>query len=136
MSRIKLGKYGSLILYIGVFISLILLILGLNAYISFGIAENAKAINLAGRQQVLLQDAAANLVDLKIIAREGGDIAAPLKALEFDSGLFGRTLIAFLSGGSTIGADRSQVSLERVDTRAGQTVLEESRMIWSAYREL
>jgi len=64
------SKYKGLLISIALFIILDLCVLGVNFVLSYNITEDAKSINLAGRQRMLTQRMTKNLLEFQSAHRD------------------------------------------------------------------
>ena len=102
------GKYRDIIIAASLFVIFDLLVLILNFYTSFEIAEDATAINLAGRQRMLSQGMTKTILQL---ANSDELHAQALAELDTTSKLFDTTLYAFTQGGSTRNTDGTDITM-------------------------
>lgn len=130
------GKYREIILAVAFFLVFDLAVLVLNFYISFQIAEDASAINLAGRQRMLSQRMAKALLSAGINVRQGLYPAADLAEIKETVALFDSTLAGFEHGATVIGGDQQAVFLAAVTTPHGRALLAESQALWRPYLAL
>lgn len=95
-----------------VFIALELSIFVLNQQIAQQVAEDAVAINLAGRQRMLSQ----KMTKAALLAQDADDItrASASAELRRAHAVFAETLRAFLNGGTTTGTDGMPATLTRL----------------------
>lgn len=118
-----IGSPKRLFTAIVLFVLLDLSVLIINLWIASQMAQDAVAINLAGRQRMLSQQTTKTL----LLANHAPDDAVFQTAtaeLNKAFGLFERTLLAFDRGGETLGGDGQPVILEAVSTPDGRQALE------------
>ncbi|WP_230971098.1 diguanylate cyclase domain-containing protein [Nitrogeniibacter aestuarii] len=110
------------------FVALDLSVLVTNLWIAHQVAEDAVAINMAGRQRMLSQRMTKSLL---LAANSSAPEHADLAAEEFISAysLFNQTLEAFAHGGQTLGGDGKTVQLHAVDGAASEYIAEARRLL-------
>lgn len=123
------GKYRDIVIAAGLFVVFDLFVLVLNFYTSFEIAEDATAINLAGRQRMLSQRMTKNLLQTATAQDESARERA-LNELNATYDLFGTTFTAFKNGGGTRNTDGNAIDLIAVADPAARATLEEAEAIW------
>lgn len=130
--RTTLDKYRGIILSIALFIVLDASVLTMNFFISFQVAEDAEAVNVAGRQRMLSQrimksllETQANLQSINLTS-----MAKPIKELENSSSLFQRTLDAFVQGKNTLGTSGKEITLTAVKDEKTIAVLRQTLEEW------
>lgn len=128
-----LGKYKSIVVSIALFLLLDASVLILNFYISFKISDDAVGVNLAGRQRMLSQRTVKTLYEMSANERGSEDFTKASQELELSYSLFNTTLQAFDLGGTTKGADGSEVILKPVSSSKGREALEEAKSLWQPY---
>lgn len=111
--RLLLSSPSRLIAAIVLFVVLDLSVLIINLWIANHVAEDAVAINLAGRQRMLSQQITKSLL-LAHHAPDAVNRAQALQELSQAYELFRQTLIAFDRGGTTRGGDGQPTRLHRV----------------------
>lgn len=114
-----IGSPRRLLAAIVLFVVLDLSVLLINLWIAAQVAEDAVAINLAGRQRMLSQQTTKTLL-LAAHAPDTDSLAAATAELQAAFGLFERTLQAFDRGGETRGGDGKPVILQAVSTKDGR----------------
>lgn len=124
-------KYLEIIFAVALFLVFDLGVLVLNFYTSYQIADDATAINLAGRQRMLSQRITKTLLSLESDIQAGRNTEETLKELKGASGLFNDTLNAFKSGGSVKGGDDKPVLLKKVENAEGTGIIEEAESVWT-----
>ncbi|MEW6166926.1 MAG: type IV pili methyl-accepting chemotaxis transducer N-terminal domain-containing protein [Pseudomonadota bacterium] len=129
------GKYREIVLAVAFFLIFDLAVLVLNFLISFQIAEDATAVNLAGRQRMLSQRMTKALLLARQDVTAEGTAAASLDELAKTVQLFDTTLDGFRRGGTVSGGDGRPVRLDAVRTAQGVAILDEAAAIWRGYRE-
>lgn len=117
------------------FVALDLTVLATNLWIANQVAEDAVAINMAGRQRMLSQRMTKSLL---LAANAKAPEHADLAAEEFVSayGLFSQTLDAFAGGGTTMGGAGKIVTLHAVQGPAATYVDETRRLLAPLSRQL
>lgn len=121
--QLLLGSPLRLAIAITLFVVLDLSVLVINLWIADRVAEDAVAINLAGRQRMLSQRITKSL----LLVHHAPDPAAREDARrELDAAfrLFESTLRAFDQGGAATGGDGKPATLRRVDADSGREPLE------------
>lgn len=101
------------------FVILDLSVLIINLWIAAQMAQDAVAINLAGRQRMLSQQTTKALL-LAAHAPDQASFKAAAGELNSAFSLFERTLLAFDKGGETRGGDGTPVTLHAVSTADGR----------------
>lgn len=130
------GKYKGILVSVALFLLLDASVLILNFFISFQIADDAVGVNLAGRQRMLSQRMAKSLYSLETEYRnEGFFNADTLEELKLSSGLFDRTLYAFIDGGIVKGAAGSDVALDKVKDVKALQALSAAEKRWVDYKK-
>jgi len=122
------GKHREIALAVACFLVFDLAVLVLNFVISYQIAADAQAINLAGRQRMLSQRIAKSLFILEA-AQPNGAEEARAELLQ-STMLFGATLETFTHGGTVGGGDGAPVRLEPVQGANGQVILARAASAW------
>jgi signal transduction histidine kinase len=125
------GKYREIIFAVALFLVFDLGVLVLNFYTSYQIADDATAINLAGRQRMLSQRITKTLLSVEADIQAGRATEETLKELKGASGLFDATLSAFKEGGSVKGGDDKPVLLKKVETPEGAGIIGEAEAVWA-----
>ena len=125
------GKYRDIIIAASLFVIFDLLVLILNFYTSFEIAEDATAINLAGRQRMLSQGMTKTILQL---ANSEELHAQALAELDTTSKLFDTTLYAFTQGGSTRNTDGTDITMLANQDRESADLLKAAWVIWTPMR--
>lgn len=105
------------------FVILDLSVLIINLWIAAQMAQDAVAINLAGRQRMLSQQTTKTLL-LAAHAPDQAQYQAALLELNTAFPLFARTLHAFDQGGETRGGDGKTVSLDAVATPGARSAVD------------
>ncbi|HEX5805687.1 MAG TPA: diguanylate cyclase [Macromonas sp.] len=122
--RFLLGSPRRLFGAVVLFIVLDLSVLLLNLWIARAVAADAVAINLAGRQRMLSQRITKSAM-LASGLLPGVDRTASLHELTGAYRLFSGTLQAFDQGGATTGGDGRPVVLDRVESPAGRSAVQQ-----------
>lgn len=128
-----LGKYKSIVVSIALFLLLDASVLMLNFYISFKISDDAVGVNLAGRQRMLSQRMVKSLYEFDSAQTDSAAQQKAREELALSTTLFNRTLTAFDIGGTTKGADGSEVILKPVTSDSGRAAIEKAKRIWAPY---
>lgn len=123
------GKYREIVLAVACFLLIDLAVLGLGFVISYQIAADAQAINLAGRQRMLSQRVAKALFSLEALPAGMRDPAA-LAELKNSAALFGATLEAFSQGGTVEGGDGKPAYLSPATSVRSQVLLSRANETW------
>jgi two-component system chemotaxis sensor kinase CheA len=131
----RFGKYGTIIVSIGLFLVFDLGVLILNFYISMAISRDAVGVNLAGRQRMLSQRTVKALLETQVALKTGEDVGPPLEELRKAYTLFDGTLRAFGQGGEAIGGDGRPVRIEAVQDPAAMAAIAKAYGVWNPYRE-
>lgn len=126
----SLGKYRDIVIAVAFFLLFDLGVLVLNFYTSFQISEDARAINLAGRQRMLSQRSTKAFYAVQERMGAGQSFDADLLELNQSVRLFDDTLRGFRQGGQVTGGDGKPVQLQRVTHPQAQQVLDEARALW------
>ncbi|WP_153159983.1 diguanylate cyclase [Zoogloea sp. 1C4] len=116
-----IGSPRRLITAIVMFAALDLSVLMINLWLANQIAQDAVAINLAGRQRMLSQQTTKALL-LTTRATTPNEVNAAAQEVDLAFGLFERTLLAFADGGQTTGGDDAPVTLQAVEGEAAEVV--------------
>lgn len=130
-----LGKYREIVLAVAFFLVFDLAVLVMNFAISFQIAHDSVAINLAGRQRMLTQRVTKAVLAVQDDLAQGRPLAPDLKELKGATHLFGITLDALQHGGVVPGGDGKPVYLAAVSTAAGQATLGQALALWTPYQQ-
>jgi len=128
------SKYRSLLISILLFILLDLSVLGLNFVLSYQITEDAKAINLAGRQRMLTQRITKNLLEFQSAHRDFEPYDHIVKDLNRTLNLFDSTFSAFDTGGLAPITESKSIKLKAIESEEGRLALEKAKPIWSIYK--
>ncbi|ODS24470.1 hypothetical protein AB835_03235 [Candidatus Endobugula sertula] len=126
-------KYKVIIISVVVFLILDFSVLVFNYYISYKIAKNAIAINLAGQQRSLSQRITKNLLEFERAydkARDYGPIIADIKS---SMGRFDEILSAFDVGGM-VSIKGERVFIEPVSDEPGRRAIETAKPMWAIYK--
>lgn len=114
-----IGSPRRLFTAIVLFVILDLSVLIINLWIASQMAQDAVAINLAGRQRMLSQQTTKTLL-LAAYAPDQGSFKSATGELNTAFSLFERTLLAFDKGGETPGGDGKPMTLRAVTTADGR----------------
>lgn len=116
-----LGSQRRLVTAIVLFVALDLSVLVINLWLAEQMAQDAVAINLAGRQRMLSQQTTKALL---LASRAAGPEEFEAASSEFEAafGLFDQTLTAFAEGGETRGGDGTPATLQAVKGEAARSV--------------
>lgn len=125
-----LGKYREIVIAVAFFLVFDLAVLILNFVISFQIADDALAINLAGRQRMLSQRMTKSLLQVDSAMRNNESPQVALDELRQTVALFSRTLDAFSNGGMTKNAQGQMVRLQAANDAAADVALSAARDLW------
>jgi diguanylate cyclase (GGDEF)-like protein len=123
-----IGSPRRLITAIVMFVVLDLSVLTINLWLANQIAQDAVAINLAGRQRMLSQQTTKALL-LTTRATTPNEVSTAAKEVDLAFGLFERTLLAFAEGGETTGSDNAPVTLQAVKGEAAEVVARARKLI-------
>ncbi len=134
MTRLDYGKYRGIIASIALFLLLDASVLTLNFYISYEIADDAIAVNLAGRQRMLSQRMTKSLLDGDYLLGKEHSAESALVELETTRDLFDSTLNAFKFGGTAKGAGVGQVTLPPVVDETAMAAINAAERVWQPYR--
>lgn len=104
-------------------------LLFINFSLSQRIEQNAQFINLAGRQRMLTQLIAKDLLLLPD-ANGNNDAANRWQNLINNMSLFDATLKAFADGGSTLDADKIPVTLKALKDTRSQELIQQATGLW------
>lgn len=130
------GKYREIVIAVAFFLVFDLAVLILNFVISFQIADDALAINLAGRQRMLTQRMTKALLQVESGQRSNGNPAAAQDELRQTVRLFSRTLLAFSEGGVTTNAQGREVRLQPASEAGAVAALEAAWELWVPYQRM
>lgn len=130
------GKYKALVISIALFLLLDASVLAVNFYTSYQIAQDAKTVNLAGRQRMLSQRMVKALFEVEKALAQQASPQAYLNEVAQASQLFGQTLRAFEQGGLAPGVQNDAVLLAAVKPGAGRDALMAAKEIWQVYEQL
>ncbi|MFO1368880.1 MAG: type IV pili methyl-accepting chemotaxis transducer N-terminal domain-containing protein [Marinagarivorans sp.] len=130
------GKYKALVISIALFLLLDASVLAVNFYTSYQIAQDAKTVNIAGRQRMLSQRMVKALFEVEKALAQQASPQAYLNELAQASQLFGQTLRAFEQGGLAPGVQNDAVLLAAVKPGAGRDALMATKEIWQVYEQL
>ena len=130
------GKYRTLVVSIALFLLLDATVLLVNFYTSFQIANDAKTINLAGRQRMLSQRMVKSLYEVDQSLAEGQSPKSQLAELALSAQMFEETLLALDEGGMAKGSSGEPQRLEAVGPGAGRDALLAAKELWRSYSPL
>ncbi len=130
-----LGKYREIVLAVAFFLVFDMAVLVMNFAISFQIAHDSVAINLAGRQRMLTQRVTKAVLAVQDDLMQNRPVAADMKELKGAAHLFGLSLEALQHGGVVPGGDGKPVFLAAVTTAAGQATLGQALALWLPYQK-
>jgi diguanylate cyclase (GGDEF)-like protein len=116
-----IGSTRRLVTAIVLFVLLDLTVLVINLWIAEQVAQDAVAINLAGRQRMLSQQSTKALLQSTLPGHDARDTTAE-QEFEEAFGLFSKTLTAFSDGGEARGGDNTLVHLRPVRGEGAQVV--------------
>ncbi|MBI5256120.1 MAG: type IV pili methyl-accepting chemotaxis transducer N-terminal domain-containing protein [Burkholderiales bacterium] len=131
-----LGKYREILIAVAFFLLFDLAVLVLNFYVSFQIAEDAVAINLAGRQRMLSQRMSKALYASELAVAQGPVPAALVEELQLASRLFDSTLQGFRTGGQVSGGDGRALRLPAATGPRSADILARAIALWEPWRRL
>lgn len=123
-----IGSPRRLVSAIVLFLLLDLTVLMINLWIAEQVAQDAVAINLAGRQRMLSQQITKALL-LTTRPSHGEDARSARQETDDAFGLFEETLEAFAEGGKARGGDGTSAHLKAVDGEGGRIVAEARSLI-------
>lgn len=125
------SKYRSVVLAIALFLLLDASVLSLNFYISYQIADDAVAVNNAGRQRMLSQRMVKSAYDIRSAGDNPAASERAARELRSTSKLFDQTLQAFDQGGTITGADQSKVLIKPVTQMKTRNTLNRAQHLWT-----
>lgn len=125
------GKYRSIVVSIALFLILDASVLMLNFYISFQIADDAVAVNIAGRQRMLSQRMVKSIYEIEYAQNNPAALERASGELASTALLFNQTLLAFDQGGIIMGANQRQVEIQAATTLEAQTAIRKAKRLWS-----
>jgi signal transduction histidine kinase len=131
-----LGKYREVVIAIVCFLLLALAALAANFYASFQTADDATAINLAGRQRMLSQRITKAIYAAENMQTAGQSPAESLKELKTSASLFDATLRAFSNGGNVPGSEGKEAAIKAIDAATQQNLLKQTIALWAPYLAL
>ncbi len=136
MLPIQRKSIKNLIFLICIFVSLDMFVLGLNFYLSARLKEDAREINIAGRQRMLSQNIAKNVYQwLSDVQASDARAALSLNELLNNASLFERTLNAFQYGGLVPSTQADQeVMITEASTGEQRRVIADALKIWGQWR--
>lgn len=123
-----IGSTRRLVTAIVLFVLLDLTVLVINLWIAEQVAQDAVAINLAGRQRMLSQQITKALLQSTLPGRSEGDTTSQ-QEFEDAFGLFSKTLTAFAEGGEARGGDGAIVFLRAVSGEGARAVARARELI-------
>ncbi|NNF65887.1 MAG: hypothetical protein HKM98_00090, partial [Gammaproteobacteria bacterium] len=135
MSAIKSGKYKAIVISIALFIVFDAGVLIMNFYIANQFARDALQVNLAGRQRTLSQRLVKALLQTDNALGSGNFIEAPLNELKSSYRVFDDTLAAFNNGGTIMGVDGENVSIEPFSDNLSRRLLTATLETWLPLRD-
>lgn len=109
-------------------------VLGLNFILSYQITEDAKSINMAGRQMMLTQRMTKDLLQFQSAHRDFEPYDHIVKDLNRTLNLFDSTFSAFDTGGLAPTTESGSIELEAVENENGRSAIQEAKPIWSIYK--
>lgn len=123
-----IGSPRRLVTAIVLFVVLDLTVLVINLWIAEQVAQDAVAINLAGRQRMLSQQTTKALLQATL---PGGNPDNESAQQEFEEafGLFSKTLTGFANGGEARGGDGTPVHLQAVSGEGARAVARARELI-------
>lgn len=125
MERDSKNLFGAILL----FILLDLSALAINYWIAFEISRDAVAINLSGRQRMLSQNITKSLLMIQPQNSVPQNRAIQEEFL-YSVRIFDQTLYAFKRGGMAIGGNGVKVTLNRIRTEQGRSMVDQALQIW------
>lgn len=128
------SKYKALLVSIVLFIVLDLCVLGVNFMLSYNITEDAKSINLAGRQRMLTQRMTKSLLEFQSAHRDFEYYDHIVTDLNYTLNLFDSTFNAFDKGGVAPGTENEVITLKAVENDEARLAIEKAKPIWATYK--
>lgn len=123
-----IGSTRRLVTAIVLFVALDLTVLLINLWIAEQMAQDAVAINLAGRQRMLSQQTTKALLQATLPDHDQGKAVAQ-QEFEEAFGLLSKTLTAFANGGEARGGDGTPVRLQAVSGEGAKAVARARELI-------
>jgi two-component system chemotaxis sensor kinase CheA len=126
------GAVAPIVLVVGflIFTALLLLIGLVNSLIEARSAQTLGAINLAGRQSMLVERMAKDLVEMRAAIAANRSPQVEQSELFEATTLFDITQRAFASGGQTRYLSGRAITIDRLEVPSEQRLLERSNQIW------
>ncbi|MGB1090555.1 MAG: ATP-binding protein [Oceanobacter sp.] len=124
------GKYRAVVISVAMFIFLDAGVLVLNFYISSQLADDAKNVNLAGRQRMLSQKITKSALVYRNSVQTGLPDDVAYRELTSAVTLFDDTLSAFKSGGNTKDGTGSPTFLNAATSDASVVAIDSAIKIW------
>ncbi len=128
------AKYKGIIFGITLFLILEVSILTTNFFLSFDIAKDAEAVNIAGRQRMLSQRITKSLLDTQVSIYKATNNS--IQELKSSTQLFDSTINAFNSGGDITGAAGKKITIQPVTSELSIAAVSEGLIIWTQYKIL
>ncbi|MCP5206747.1 MAG: diguanylate cyclase [Hahellaceae bacterium] len=129
ISRSSIKKLISLIC---LFVILDIMVLALNFMLTVQLEQDAREINIAGRQRMLSQEIGKTvlLLDLHLKAGEYTKVAVELDKLQYATEVFDQTLRSFDEGGTTPDAAGVKVPIRAVEGAIARRVVDAAMHLW------
>ena len=125
----------AIVVSIALFVVLDVSILILNYHIARQIDDDSLAINLAGRQRMLSEQMARQVLEMRLLPE--GSVRREILRKSFSNSqkLFSDTLNAFVSGGEVAGSDSNLAYLRARTDAETHAVLQRVQIVWRLYRD-
>jgi two-component system, chemotaxis family, sensor kinase CheA len=131
-----LGKYREIVVAVAFFLVFDMAVLILNFVISYQIADDALAINLAGRQRMLSQRMTKALLQVETAVLRNENPLKAVDELRQTVTVFSSTLQAFTYGGETVNAQGKPVELTKASEEKAIVALNSAYLLWTPYEKV
>lgn len=131
-----LGKYREIVVAVAFFLVFDMAVLILNFVISYQIADDALAINLAGRQRMLSQRMTKALLQVETAVLRNENPLKAIDELRQTVTVFSSTLQAFTYGGETVSAQGKPVELTKASEEKAMLALNSAYLLWTPYEKV
>ena len=120
-----------IVLLVSAFITLDFTLLFLNVSITKKLENDARLINVTGRQRMLSQNIAKNLLLLNAPSISDQEESEEKEAIKAAAGTFNQTLMTLKNGGTLSTPDGKTVIVEAIDDLRSQQLLSEAFKLWN-----
>ena len=132
-NKINFDKYRGIIISIALFVILDASVLLMNFFISFQVAEDAEAVNIAGRQRMLSQRIMKSLLETQLNVNSLNSqktVNVSLNELKKSGLLFDQTLKAFAQGGNTLDTSGNEITLTALSQQQSLNTIQKASELW------